>query len=1283
MPSVFAAPTSGPRVVLCVALLVLLLLPCGCGGNGGNGGHGMPPNYPYPAADAGRDIYYYYYITPPKTLDPARSYSADEYDVIGPIYEAPLQYHFLRRPYSRALMPNTAVAMPRPVCQWRPRVFALTLGDAREEPGSLLRLDAGRRGGITAGASGLTTTLTLRPPDGEAVAVTFPLIVRELDEYGCMAMLDRQSALATLRANASGGANDALLRMVASAPIAVPAGTPCEAVYDWTAVDEPVLREFLAAADERTRRATKAAEWRAAAPDVEAVAWPSTASASEAPQFALCAGGATLMLPPGWRIQRMPPDGARLRDRLIPPGEATAFEFSRRLVSGVDRNAANPDHPDRMAGLPAALASIASNATTDGATTAGESRDVASRFDKRLVGRVQARVHADGSASIIGAIAERNSYFVLTSLAPVPADRVSGLLDNLVALFEQLGSAERLPPAAEAGRVLVDVQIRHGIWYAPHPCFALDPERSGDDGPAFRYHPGFADAGTVNRLQRIKHELERERDTATPLGNEQLAALATVVGELAARGVTLPGTDVKAEGFEAALDAALRARGHWLTAGECADRFRIRDFPIVRSVGLKLGAPLAPLAPSANPLPEGLARRLDYHFDAATHSGDIVWHGRMQPADRSDLDALSTDTMWRDVVFSLFNASARVATRELTAADYVLQIRRLADPTTSCPIAQLLGNYIHGFNAYRAALNSDLEAERARRRREQGFAYSQEADERDNPIRLDLAAPDCPGVLLPDPDDPMTFRIVLDQPWPQLRYWLAMPFFAPMPWEAISFFRQAPLAVNDITLTRFPVGTGSMRMENYDRTREIRLVRNECYRRDTFPTIFDEVFDDHSMTQTLLELGPAASREFVDAGRPLPFLDEVVFTMEAEAVPRWHKFLQGYFDRSTIADSVFEGVVQTGTDAVTIKTDMADRRIRMDRDPLASLFYFGFNMRDPLLGGRDVAEALSEPKCKLRQALCIALDIEEWNDIFYNSRYLPAHGPIPPGILGNTTPDQNFNPYVYNRTGMQPPVRKSMEEARRLLAEAGYPGGKDASGQTLTIHFDTNWVGPQYQTRFEWLSRRFDMLGIHLDVRATDYNRFQDKIHTGKHQMVFWGWNADYPDPENFLFLFYGPNHATPTPGDEREGENSSNYENPEFDRLFELMATMPDDTDVADWSGYSAAQRQPVAKPNGVPDREEIIAHAVEILRHDSPWAFGFYTVAMTLSHHWLRNGQNNEMANNVLKYRRVNGAERREYQLKYDRPVWWPLWVLIAVFLMAAVPAAIGVWRRANVAM
>src|SRR3546814_15198358 len=73
----------------------------------------------------------------------------------------------------------------------------------------------------------------------------------------------------------------------------------------------------------------------------------------------------------------------------------------------------------------------------------------------------------------------------------------------------------------------------------------------------------------------------------------------------------------------------------------------------------------------------------------------------------------------------------------------------------------------------------------------------------------------------------------------------------------------------------------------------------------------------------------------------------------------------------------------------------------------------------------------------------------------------------------------------------------------------------------------------------DWMRRQLGALNVQLEVRATDYNRFQDKMRNGSAQMYMWGWVADYPDAENFLFLLYGPN-AKAANG----GENASNYKN-------------------------------------------------------------------------------------------------------------------------------------------
>src|SRR6266516_4268865 len=69
-------------------------------------------NDPYPASEARANVLYGAFRERPKHLDPARSYSSNEYEFIAQVYEPAFQYHYLKRPYT--LIPLTALAVPQP-----------------------------------------------------------------------------------------------------------------------------------------------------------------------------------------------------------------------------------------------------------------------------------------------------------------------------------------------------------------------------------------------------------------------------------------------------------------------------------------------------------------------------------------------------------------------------------------------------------------------------------------------------------------------------------------------------------------------------------------------------------------------------------------------------------------------------------------------------------------------------------------------------------------------------------------------------------------------------------------------------------------------------------------------------------------------------------------------------------------------------------------------------------------------------------------------------------------
>lgn len=541
---------------------------------------------------------------------------------------------------------------------------------------------------------------------------------------------------------------------------------------------------------------------------------------------------------------------------------------------------------------------------------------------------------------------------------------------------------------------------------------------------------------------------------------------------------------------------------------------------------------------------------------------------------------------------------AHTGTRAVTAADYVYEIKRLAHPLLHSPIFGVMTDYIVGLKDYAVTLRQAA---------------------RNNPDAfLDLEKYPLPGVQVVDEH---TYRIEIHGKYPQFSYWLAMPFFAPVPPEADRFYAQPGMHERNLVLDWWPVGSGPYYLSENDPNHRMVLTRNPYYDSETYPAEG--------------EAGDTATGLLADAGKPLPLIDEIVFTLEKETIPYWNKFLQGYYDASGISSDSFDQAVQMNVSGEATVTDaMRAQGIGLSTSVATSTMYTGFNWLDPVVGGS------SERARKLRQAIAIVVDFEEFISIFANGRGIAAQSPIPPGIFGYREGEAGINHYVYDWVNGAP-KRKPVTFAKQLLAEAGYPNGVDEkTGQPLVINLDTTATGVGDKSRLDWMRKQLGKLNIQLVIRSTDYNRFQDKIQKGDTQMFYYGWNADYPDPENFLFLLNG---AQAKVG--KGGENASNYSNPEYDRLFEQMKNMD----------------------NGEA-RQVIIDRMVEILRHDSPWLWGYHPKNYVLQHAWLHNVKANVMANNKLKYWRVDVPQRAALRQAWNRPVLWPLWVVVAGLLLLA---------------
>lgn len=556
------------------------------------------------------------------------------------------------------------------------------------------------------------------------------------------------------------------------------------------------------------------------------------------------------------------------------------------------------------------------------------------------------------------------------------------------------------------------------------------------------------------------------------------------------------------------------------------------------------------------------------------------------------------------------------ATRELTADDYVYGIRRLASPRIVSPIYGVMAEHIVGLSEY---------GERLR-------ATHQQREQDGDTSWLDLREYEFDGVQALDD---YTLRIQVKGKYPQFKYWLAMTFTAPVPWEADRFYSQPGMAQQNLSLNTWPVGTGPYMLTESIQNRRHVLTRNPNFRGEPYPCEG--------------EPGDDAAGLLADCGKPTPFIDQVMFSIEKESVPLMGKFLQGYYDVPEADDSRYGVAMQVAAGDSPEKAELyKDRGLQLLTSTEAQIYYLGFNWLDPVVGGGDTPEQ-AEKNRKLRQAVSIAFDWEQYIQIFLNDQGEVAYGPVPPNIPGYQALPEGLNDSVYTFEDGRA-VRRPLDQAKQLLAEAGYPDGRHAdTGQPLILHFDSAG-GMGSNATVDWMRRQLKALNVELEVRATDYNRFQDKMRQGSAQMFMWGWVADYPDAENFLFLLYGPN-AKALHG----GENASNYQSAEFDRLFEAMRFLDDG-----------------------PSKDALVHQMVEVTQHDMPWMFGFYPKSGGAFQSWVSNAKPTQMVRDTLQYLRIDAAQRAAGIQSWNPPVWWPLWVLLIVVVLSVYPALRLLRRR-----
>lgn len=411
--------------------------------------------------------------------------------------------------------------------------------------------------------------------------------------------------------------------------------------------------------------------------------------------------------------------------------------------------------------------------------------------------------------------------------------------------------------------------------------------------------------------------------------------------------------------------------------------------------------------------------------------------------------------------------------------------------------------------------------------------------------------------------DRYTLEIELTAPYPQFLWILAMHYGSVVPREAVEFYGPR-FGTN-------PVGTGPYRLADWNRNYRIIFERNpkwaETGRRDSYPS----TGEPEDAANGLLE----------SAGQPLPLIDRIVCYVVADTATQWLMFLKGQLDVSDISRDNWDVVVDEDG---ALRKSMAERGIDLSVAQQLRIGYLGFNMDDPVLGTNRL----------LRQALTCAFNTDEWIR-FSNGRVKRAIGPIPSALPGY---DPDYIPFPFD-----------LARAKTLLAESGYPDGRDpATGRRLELTLDLGRADDlELRQSAELLVAFFDRLGIVLKLNFNNGPAFYERLERRQAQLFFLSWIGDYPDAENFLQCFYGPN-ASP-------GPNRANYRNPEFDRLYETIRVMDDS-----------------------PERTELYKQMSRLLIDDCPWLFMSEPLTYTLRQDRLQNQKPHLFPYGMDKYFRLN---------------------------------------------
>jgi ABC-type transport system substrate-binding protein len=361
--------------------------------------------------------------------------------------------------------------------------------------------------------------------------------------------------------------------------------------------------------------------------------------------------------------------------------------------------------------------------------------------------------------------------------------------------------------------------------------------------------------------------------------------------------------------------------------------------------------------------------------------------------------------------------------------------------------------------------------------------------------------------------DPYTLRINLTQTDYNLGMILAFEPTSAMAREVVEKYGdiKGEVASN-------PVGTGYYKLGQWLRGSRIVLEKNTGH----LPVTWDfKPGDDPEDQRIVAQM----------KGKTMAQIDRVEISIMIEDQSRWLAFQSGEADLFWLDGPL----APKAMDGARLRPELAAKGVQLSRivDPEVTSYYW--NMEDPVLGG------FSKEKIALRRAIAMAHNIDEEIRIVWNGQAVRLEYPIPPGVVG-------YDPHYKSLVQYDPAL------ANKLLDKYGYKKGPDGwrtlpDGKPLVIHYTSRNEASGVLQGEMW-RKTYNSIGIRME---NDRMIFGDIMKTEKQcklQTRSAPWIADFPDGDNFMQLYYGPN---------THQNNNGCYQDPQYDKWYAATQKMPD----------------------------------------------------------------------------------------------------------------------------